>query len=141
MKIVTKTALLVVSLLVSAGIGFAAEVKAPAPGAGAALKADAKASVAAVKDNGKGAVADAKVTAKNALVDLNSATVAELKAIPGVGDAFAGKIIAGRPYANKTQLKSRKIIPVPLYEQIKDKIVAKQSAATEKPAAKPAAKK
>jgi DNA uptake protein ComE-like DNA-binding protein len=141
MKIVAKTALLVVSLLVSAGIGFAADVKAPAPGAGDALKADAKTSVSAVKENGKGVAADAKVTAKNALVDLNSATVAELKAIPGVGDAFAGKIIAGRPYANKTQLKSRKVIPVPLYEQIKDKIIAKQPAAAEKAPAKPAAKK
>lgn len=145
MNIVAKITLMVVSLLVSASIGFAAEVKAPAMGAGDALKADAKASVSAVKENGKGAADDAKTTAKNALVDLNTATAAELKAISGVGDAFAGKIIAGRPYANKTQLKSRKIVPVPLYEQIKDRIIAKQPAAAEKapakPAAKPAAKK
>jgi DNA uptake protein ComE-like DNA-binding protein len=126
MKIFAKTALMVVSLLLSAALGFAAEVKAPAKSAGDSLKADSKASVSA--------------TAKNALVDINSATDAELKAIPGVGDVFAGKIIAGRPYANKTQLKSRKVIPVPLYEQIKDRIIAKQPA-TDKAPVKPVGKK
>ncbi len=132
MKVVAKTALMVVSLLLSAGLGFAAEVKAPAKSAGDSLKADSKASASAVKENSKGAAADAKTTAKNALVDINSATDAELKEIPGVGDVFAGKIIAGRPYANKTQLKSRKVIPIPLYEQIKDRIIAKQPATGDK---------
>lgn len=131
MKIFAKTALIAVSLLLSAGLGFAADVKAPAKSTGA----DAKASAVA----GKGA--DAKPAAKAAIVDINSATEAELKAIPGVGDAFAAKIIAGRPYANKTQLKSRKILPAPLYEQIKDRITAKQPAKSEKTAVKPAGKK
>ncbi|HEU5458154.1 MAG TPA: helix-hairpin-helix domain-containing protein, partial [Terracidiphilus sp.] len=45
--------------------------------------------------------------AKTALVDINSATEAELKALPGIGDVYAKKIMAGRPYANKTQLKSK----------------------------------
>lgn len=129
MKMFAKTALVVVSMLLSAGLSFAADAKAPvkAPGDGA-KSAVAKESVPAKS-------ADAKAS-KGAPIDINSATDAELKAIPGVGDAFAAKIIAGRPYANKTQLKSRKIIPVPLYEQIKDKIVAKQPAKAEKPAAK-----
>lgn len=140
MKVIAKTALMVVSLLLSAALGFAAEVKAPAKSAGDSLKADSKVSVSAGKDNSKGAAVDAKATAKNALVDINSATDAELKAIPGVGDAFAGKIIAGRPYANKAQLKSRKVIPVPLYEQIKDRIIAKQPAAGDKAPARPVKK-
>jgi len=60
------------------------------------------------------------------LVDINSASEAQLKAIPGIGDVYSKKIIAGRPYTRKDQLKTKKIIPDALYDKIKDKIVAKQ---------------
>lgn len=60
------------------------------------------------------------------LVDINSATAAELKTVPGIRDAYAAAIIKNRPYANKAQLLSRKILPVAVYKQIKDKIIAKQ---------------
>jgi DNA uptake protein ComE-like DNA-binding protein len=66
-------------------------------------------------------------TAKAELCDVNTATEAELKAIPGIGDAYAKKIIAGRPYAKKDQLKTKKIVPAAIYEKIKDKIVAKEA--------------
>src|SRR5262245_36481520 len=49
------------------------------------------------------------------LVDLNSASLAELKALPGIGDVYSQKIIDNRPYANKTQLVSRKVIPQATY--------------------------
>jgi DNA uptake protein ComE-like DNA-binding protein len=130
MKMVSKIVALAVMLLVSVGSGFAADVKAPVKppvvSAKTDTKADAKTSAAGVKDEAKGK-----------LIDINTASDAELKAIPGVGDAFAAKIIAGRPYANKTQLKARKIIPGPLYEQIKERIIAKQPPVGEKTASKP----
>ena len=64
--------------------------------------------------------------AKVVPLDINTASEAELKAMPGIGDAYAKKIIAGRPYAKKDQLKTKKIIPASLYDKIKDKIVASQ---------------
>lgn len=132
MKITIKSVLIAAALMLSASVSGAAgtpasatDTKGVVKSAGNGVKTDAKADAATVKQDAKDKVPDGKATAKAKVVDINSATAAELKAISGIGDAYAGKIVAGRPYANKAQLKSRKILPVTVYEQVKELIIAK----------------
>jgi competence protein ComEA len=82
------------------------------------------------------AVADQKPAAKPPatakppaapLLDLNTATRADLVALPGIGEAYADKIIAGRPYKAKSELVSKKIVPETTYKQIVDKVIAHQA--------------
>jgi competence protein ComEA len=60
-------------------------------------------------------------------LDINTATLDQLKALPGIGDVYAKKIVAGRPYSSKSQLTSKGILPQAVYNKIKGQIVASHS--------------
>jgi len=63
---------------------------------------------------------------RSALLDINTATAEQLLALPGMGRAYAQRIIGGRPYTAKNQLLTRGILPETAYEKIAPQIVAKR---------------
>ncbi len=64
---------------------------------------------------------------KTDLLDINTATPDQLKQLTGIGDAYAKRIVDGRPYMMKTQLVSHGILPQPVYAKIADQIIAKHA--------------
>ncbi len=65
-----------------------------------------------------------KIAADANKLDLNTATMDQLKALPGIGDAYAKRIVEGRPYTAKNQLTTRGVLPADAYDRIKDQVIA-----------------
>jgi competence protein ComEA len=77
-------------------------------------------------DKPAAATKDKPAAAKKEPLDINSASEDQLKALPGIGDAYAKKIVDGRPYKRKDELVQKKVVPQGTYDKIKDQVVAKQ---------------
>ena len=108
-------------------------------GSGTALAAEKAATAAPpAASQAKAAVAKPPLPAKR--VDINSASKAELKTLPGIGDAEADRIIKARPYPSKAKLAVDKVIPGALYNALQGRIVAVQPPALAKAKAGAAAK-
>jgi DNA uptake protein ComE-like DNA-binding protein len=85
-----------------------------------------KAQKASIAKQEKEALAKRKAAPKIKLISLNSASVAELKTLPGITDKEALLIIAGRPYGSKAWLQTKGVLEPLLYESIKSLVVAGQ---------------
>lgn len=74
----------------------------------------------------KPATPQAATARKAEPLDINTATVDQLKTIPGIGDVYAAKIAKGRPYRAKNDLVQKKILPQGVYDKIRDRIIARR---------------
>ena len=101
-----------IGVIVSALVAIAPPVQA-FPG----IKAAPSGAPAASGSAGSGAAAQAR------LVNINTASRAELKTLPGIGDAEAERIVANRPYATKTHLVEKQVLSLDAYDKLRKAIL------------------
>jgi competence protein ComEA len=107
------------ALIALGAVAFTGFAAAAAPGLAASAPAPGASAPMMQKKNAP--------AAKEKLIDVNSASRAELKTLPGIGDAEADKIIAGRPYLSKVHIVTESGIPEGVYQSIRHRIVAVQN--------------
>jgi DNA uptake protein ComE-like DNA-binding protein len=111
---ILKTVLIALTLWTCAGPSLAAQQQQPQAKQPDSAKAQAPATKAK------------PATPRVEPVDINSAGRDELKKLPGIGDAEADKIIAGRPYLTKAHLVTHNVISPGLYQGLRERVVARQ---------------
>ena len=57
-------------------------------------------------------------------MDINTASVDQLRTLPGIGDTYARRIVAGRPYSSKNQLVTKGVLPRNVYDKVQHMIIA-----------------
>lgn len=105
-----------------AAVAPAASAPASAPVHGMARAASAPATAAAAS----AAARRHEPLQPDVLIDLNSASADQLKTLPGIGNAEAAKIIAGRPYLTKAHLVTRKVLTMEQYQAVRAAVIARQ---------------
>jgi DNA uptake protein ComE-like DNA-binding protein len=94
------------------------EVRRQTADATATLKANAKAVAEGLKDGLTRPSTDRPL-------DLNAASKAQLKTLPGITDDAADRIMANRPYKNQHELLEKRVISREEYNRIADAITVK----------------
>jgi DNA uptake protein ComE-like DNA-binding protein len=61
-------------------------------------------------------------------LDLNSASKEQLMTLPGMDDATADKIIAGRPYKSTSELSSKSVLSKEEYKKVSAHVMVKKAA-------------
>jgi DNA uptake protein ComE-like DNA-binding protein len=85
----------------------------------------------------KPAAPDAKKSStKPDRLDINTASVEQLKTLPGLNEAQAKKIVEGRPYKRRNELVTKKVLPQETYDKIKGQVSARSAADATNPASK-----
>jgi len=92
------------------------ELKEKTAQATAEVKRDAKAVAAGIREG----------WSRDKPLDLNTATKEQLLSLPGMTEAEADRVIAGRPYNDPNDLVKRHIMPKVEYDKIADQVTARK---------------